>query len=211
MAIAYGQHIEGTTAAGTPLRAAVFEERQVRAAAGLLLVLGAIAFFYALLDQDYVLLRIVSVFMLVEFAIRVTAGIHRSPAGLVARLLTRRYPPEWVSAKPKRFAWFIGVGIAGAMTVITNAGITGYLPRTLCIICLVFLWLESVLGFCVGCEIHAFLVRRGMATADPAYEVCAGGVCAVPGAPSVVADLPAIPAPALAEGAAAGTGPASSP
>ncbi len=197
--MAYGQHIDGATADGVPLRAAVFEERQVRAAAGLLMVLGAIAFFVALLDHDYLLLRIVSVFMLVEFAIRVTVGIHVSPAGLLARLLTRRYPPEWVSAKPKRFAWSIGVGIAGAMSIITNAGITGWLPRTLCIICLVFLWLESVLGFCVGCELYGFMVKRGMASVDPAYEVCAGGACALPAVAPPAMAVPDAPPVAFAE------------
>ena len=53
------------------------------------------------------------------------------------------------------------------MTVITNSGIRGPLPRTICLICLTLMWLESVLGLCVGCEIHALLVRRGWARADP--------------------------------------------
>ena len=50
--------------------------------------------------------------------------------------MTRRRQPEWVSAKPKRFAWTLGLGMALAMTVITNVGIRGTLPRTMCLICL---------------------------------------------------------------------------
>ena len=42
------------------------------------------------------------------------------------------------------------------------------------------MWLESVLGICVGCEIHGFLVRRGLTTKDEAYEICAGGACEIP-------------------------------
>jgi hypothetical protein len=38
-----------------------------------------------------------------------------------------------------------------------------YLPRSICLICLGLMWLESVLGLCLGCEIHGILVRRGWA------------------------------------------------
>ena len=67
--------------------------------------------------------------------------------------------------------------MAFAMTVITNSGIRGYLPRTICLICLTLMWLESALGLCLGCKIHGLLVRRGWADGDPGYEVCADGSC----------------------------------
>jgi hypothetical protein len=202
MRLAYGQRISGVNADGGRLRAAVFNEREVRASAGLLMMFGFTAFFYALLSQNYIPLRIAASYFLFEFLIRITVGIHRTPSGLVARWMTRRYPPEWVSAKPKRFAWTMGASIALAMTIITNSGITGYLPRTLCLICIALLWSESVLGLCIGCETYAFLVRRGWATTDPEYEVCAGGVCEMPGYPTVTLPahpFPADPAPVLAE------------
>jgi hypothetical protein len=81
----------------------------------------------------------------------------------------------------------MGAGISFAMVIITNAGITGYLPRTLCLVCITLMWLESVLGFCVGCEIYRQLVKRGVASNDPAYEICAGGVCAIPTVSDVAA------------------------
>ena len=71
----------------------------------------------------------------------------------------------------------IGLAMALAMTVITNSGIRGYLPRTMCLICLTLMWMESALGFCLGCKIHGLLVRRGWAADDPDYEVCADGSC----------------------------------
>jgi hypothetical protein len=63
------------------------------------------------------------------------------------------------------------------MTVITNSGIRGSLPRTICLICLTLMWLESALGLCLGCKIHGLLVRRGWAGDDHGYEVCADGSC----------------------------------
>jgi len=46
--------------------------------------------------------------------------------------MTIRQAPDWVSEKPKRFAWTLGLGMTFAMTIITNSGIRGMLPRTIC-------------------------------------------------------------------------------
>jgi hypothetical protein len=146
------------------------------------MVAGAVAFAYAYFDKHYLPLQVVAPFFLVEFALRLTVGLRYSPTGVVAGLLTRRHPPDWVSARPKRFAWTLGLALAGAMTVITNSGIRGTLPRTICLICLTLMWLESVLGLCLGCEIHAALVRRGWIQKDADYEACAHGVCDAPAA-----------------------------
>jgi hypothetical protein len=84
-----------------------------------------------------------------------------------------------VSAKPKRFAWTMGLVMSLAMMVITNVGIRGVLPLTICLICLVLMWMEAVLGICLGCEIHGLLVRRGWVRKDEAFEICSGDACAV--------------------------------
>src|SRR5919199_453198 len=180
MALTFGQYISGLTADGKELRAAVFNENEVRAAAGLTMVIGAVAFANAYFAKHYVPLQVASTFFSLEFLIRLTAGLRYSPMGVLARFMTRSQPPEWVSAKPKRFAWTLGLGMALSMAIITNSGIRGTLPRTICVICLTLMWCESVLGLCVGCQLHALLVRRGWTTKDPAFEVCAHGVCDIP-------------------------------
>jgi hypothetical protein len=178
--LTYGQRISGLAVDGRELRAAVFNENEVRAAAGLTMVIGAAAFGAAYFGQDYVPLRVVSTLFFVEFLIRVTIGLRYSPMGVLARALTRGQAPDWVSAKPKRFAWTLGVALSFSMMVITNSGIRGWLPRTICLICLTLMWTESVLGLCLGCKLHGVLVRRGWTTKDPAFEVCANGECALP-------------------------------
>jgi hypothetical protein len=180
MRAGFSQDITGRAADGRLLRAAVVNEAQVRAAAGITMVAGAVAFSYAYFDHRYVPLQIVATCFFVEFALRLIVGLRYSVTGVVAGLLTRSYPREWVSAKPKRFAWSLGLALAGAMTVITNSGVRGTLPRTICLICLTLMWLESVLGLCVGCEIHARLVRHGWIQRDAQYEACAHGVCDLP-------------------------------
>lgn len=51
-------------------------------------------------------------------------------------------------------------------------------PMILCLICLVFMWLESVAGYCVGCAIYGALVKRGWWKAHPRQN-CADGSCEI--------------------------------
>lgn len=189
MSFVYGQRIPGLVVNGRELHAGVFNEHEVRAAAGVTLGTGAVAFAYAYFQHLYIPLQAVATFFFVEFLLRVVVGLHVSPIGILARAVMSRRPPEWVSAKPKRFAWSLGLAMTFAMTIITNAGIRGYLPRTFCLICMTLMWMESVLGLCLGCQLHAFLVRRGWAHNDAEFEVCAGGVCQVPGTAAATAPV----------------------
>jgi Domain of unknown function (DUF4395) len=149
-------------------------EHEARAAAGVTLAIGAVAFAYAYFGRRYVPLQVVASFFFAEFLIRLAVGLRCSPVGLLARAMTCMRRPEWVPVQPKRFAWSLGLGMTAAMTVITNSGIRGALPRTICVICLTLMWMESALGLCLGCVLHGALVRRGWAASDP---MCVGGVC----------------------------------
>ena len=175
----FGETIDGLSIAGKPVKAAVFDEREVRVAAGLTLVLGAVAFVYAYFAKVYLPIKLVTALFFVEFLLRVTVGLRFSPFGQLAKALTRGQAPDWVSAKPKRFAWSLGLVLSLAMTVITNADIRGALPLTICLLCMTLMWLEAVLGLCLGCEIYGALVRRGWAAKDEAFEICGSGACAV--------------------------------
>lgn len=175
----YGEVVAGLSHNGKELQSAVFNEHEVRAAAGLTMAFGAVAFVYANFAKEFLPIRIVTTLFFFDFLIRVTSGLRYSPTGVVAHWLMRRQEPQWVSSKPKRFAWTLGLIMSLAMTIITNSGIHGVLPRTICLICLALMWMESVLGLCLGCEIHGLLVRRGWTTKDEAVEVCAHGACDV--------------------------------
>lgn len=179
----FGDTIEGLSVDGRPVHAAVFDENVVRAAAGLTLALGALAFGCAAFAKVYAPIQAVTVLFFAEFGLRLLGGLRLAPLGLVAQRLVRRRGPHWVSARPKRFAWTLGLVMSLAMAVITNAGIRGALPLTICLFCLTLMALEAGLGLCLGCEIHGWLVRRGWAAKDEAFEICSGGACAVEKAP----------------------------
>ena len=163
--------------AGIPVFAVV-DENRARAAAGITMAVGAVAFAEANFEHHFVPIRIVTIVFAVDFLLRVTIGLDRSPVGVVSTWIARRRPPEPVSARPKRFAWTLGLAMSAAMAVITNLGVHGVLPRTICLLCLALMWLESVLGLCLGCEIHGVLARRGWARSDDGFEICVGGACA---------------------------------
>lgn len=173
----YGESVPGLAIDGRVVRAGVFDETEVRAAAGVTLAIGALAFVFAYFAKQYLPIKLVTTLFFVEFLLRVSLGLRYSPVGQVAKLLTWRHPPIWVSAKPKRFAWTLGLVMSLAMALITNANVRGTLPLTICLICMTLMWLEAVLGLCLGCEIHGLMVRRGWIGRDEAYEVCAGGAC----------------------------------
>jgi hypothetical protein len=175
----YGEVMRGLTRDGKEVRAGVFNENQVRAAAGLTMALGGIAFVYAYFAQAYLPIQIVTTIFFVDFLIRVTMGIQFSPTGMVGGWISRRLEPHWVSAKPKRFAWSLGLALSFSMMIITNVGIRGPLPLTICLMCLVLMWMEAVLSLCLGCEVHRWMTKFGWVKRDEAFEICTNGACAV--------------------------------
>lgn len=174
-----GEVILGLSDDGREVRTTVFNENEVRVAAGLTMIAGAVAFVYANFEKVFVPIRVVTIVFSLEFLIRLTVGLKYSPAGAVARWMTRRQQPQWVSTRPKRFAWTMGLVMSLAMAFITNSGIHGALPRTICLTCLALMWLEAVPGICLGCELHGLLVRRGWLANEEAFEICAHDACQV--------------------------------
>jgi len=106
-----------------------------------------------------------------------------SPSILISSYFAKKHPPVWKPLAPKRFAWSIGACVAIACLLFFNpdtfAGwlnalvgrellttTENFMPRgtgtTLVWICLSFMWLETVFGFCVGCKVHALLVKVGV-------------------------------------------------
>jgi hypothetical protein len=118
--------------------------------------------------------------MLVGMFVRTS---YLSPTIWLATFLARNQRPLWKPLAPKRFAWTIGASMiclcivffhpekfaAGVNTVFqhtllptTEQYLPRWLPLVMVWICLGFMWLEAVLGFCVGCKIHSLLVKLGI-------------------------------------------------
>ena len=173
-----GEIIPGLTINGKPAPYPVMNERAVRATAGRMLITAVAAFSQAFFLQNFLLLKIVTPIFFIDFTLRVLTGLTPlSPFGSLGTFLVRHQTPEWAGAMQKRFAWSIGIGVALLMTIITNMNITGALPLSFCVLCIVLMWLETALGVCVGCYMYQWLVRRKILKTAEFAPACAGGVC----------------------------------
>ena len=102
-----------------------------------------------------------------------------SPTILISALLAHGKEPMWKPINPKRFAWSIGAIFISICLVFFNPDtfahwvnfiftyevlpttlnyMPKWIPQVLVGMCVGFMWLETVLGFCVGCKIHSLLV-----------------------------------------------------
>jgi hypothetical protein len=107
------------------------------------------------------------------FVARVLAGPRLSPLGLlVMRGVRPRLPlaPRPVPGPPKRFAQGIGALLSTLALVLALGGAsTG--ARVVVALIVGAAALESLGGFCVGCAIFGFLMRRGIVP-ESVCETC---------------------------------------
>jgi hypothetical protein len=164
--IQFGENVEG-------FNIPVLNEREIRAAAGILFLATFTSLMFILFKGNFVPIKYVITLFLTDFIIRVFINPKFSPTLIFARLIVRNQTPEYVGAAQKKFAWIIGVVLSGTMFIffiIVNA----YSPITgiICLICLIFLFFESAFGICLGCMFYPFFFK------DKA-QYCPGEVCDV--------------------------------
>lgn len=81
----------------------VFNEREVRAAAGILFLVGATGYATVLFTGELRLLQGFAVLFLVDMYLRVFVTPRLSPTMALARIVVFRQRPEWVGAPPEAF------------------------------------------------------------------------------------------------------------
>jgi hypothetical protein len=151
----------------------VLNEREIRAAAGILFLGTFLSLMFILFQGNFVPIKYIITIFLTDFLIRVFINPRFSPTLILGRLIVRNQTPEYVGAAQKKFAWIIGVVLSATMFVffiIVNA----YSPITgiICLICLVFLFFESAFGICLGCMFYPLFFKNKV-------QYCPGEVCDV--------------------------------
>ncbi|MES1198211.1 MAG: DUF4395 domain-containing protein [Chitinophagaceae bacterium] len=162
--IKFGEEVEGYAVP-------VLNEREIRAAAGILFVLMLISLMLILFKGDFLLIKYVIIVFLTDLLIRVFINPMFSPSLIIGRLIVSRQTPEYVGAAQKKFAWKIGIIIASLMfflLVIVNS--YSILTGLGCLICLVFLFFESAFGICLGCLVYGWFYKNNVL-------YCAGESC----------------------------------
>jgi hypothetical protein len=152
----------------------VFNEREVRAAAGIVFLFAFIAFMNGWLTGNNDPTKLMVSAFLVDFFIRVFLNPRHSPSMIIGRWVVNNQIPEYVGAPQKRWAWAIGFILASIMfyLVVLN-NIRGPVNIITCALCLGLLFFESVFGICVGCKVYNLFHKEKA-------QYCSGGVCDIP-------------------------------
>lgn len=164
--IKFGEDVEGYDIP-------VLNEREIRASAGILFVLMLVAILVVILKGDFTLLKYAVTIFLTDILIRVLISPKYSPSLIIGRLIVSRQTPEYVGAQQKKFAWIIGIVLAGIMfllIIVLNS--YSIITGLICLICLIFLFFESAFGICLGCLFYGW-IYKGKA------QYCPGEVCDV--------------------------------
>lgn len=151
----------------------VLNERELRAAAGILFAFAMVAFLNAFLVKSFFLLKLFILTFLLDFIIRILINPQFSPTLILGRIFVQNQRVEYTGAPQKRFAWSLGLGMSFLMFFIVIVyEIRGPLPLTFCLMCLTLLFLETAFGICIGCKIFELVKKQ-----SPQY--CPGDVCEI--------------------------------
>ena len=161
----YGEKVPGYDAT-------VINEREARAAAGILFMLGMIVIFVGIGYNHIIVARVYLAFMFIDFTARIISPKY-SPSLLLGKFIVRNQRPDYTGGLQKRFAWTLGWFISLPMMwwFVIHWDITFY-KVLICVLCLTLMFLEAAFSVCVGCIIYKAIIRE-----DPRY--CPNGSCEI--------------------------------
>lgn len=160
----FGEIVEG-------YRVPVLNEREIRAAAGILFLLLFTAAMLIFLENNFHLFKYAVTIFMIDILIRVLINPKLAPSMIIGAWAVRNQTPEYVGAPQKKFAWIIGAVLSS--TIFTFLVVfNGFSPITgiACLICLIFLFFETAFGICLGCKFYPLFFKQDA-------EYCAGDVC----------------------------------
>jgi hypothetical protein len=164
--IKFGEEVEG-------YNIPVLNEREIRAAAGILFLLMYTSLMLIMFKGSFLLVKYAITAFLADFIIRVFINPRFAPTLVLGRLIVRNQVPEYVGAQQKKFSWIIGLVLAVTMFIFLVV-INAFSPITgiVCLICLIFLFFESVFGICLGCKVYSMIYKEKA-------QYCPGEICDV--------------------------------
>ncbi len=147
----------------------VVNERDARASAGIMFLLGILSLFSVYIYRTIFWAELFSITFIIEFIVRTFLNPKYAPYMLIGGLIVSNQEPDWVEAKPKRFAWTLGMVLGVIMTYYIIFDIISPIRLSLCWVCLFLMFVESVFGICLGCILYKKLNWK-------LYN-CPGGIC----------------------------------
>ena len=161
----------------------VLDERALRASAGIMLLLGFIAFTNGFIIQNYSILPYISGFLMLNFIVGIFINPKFAPTMLLARFIVRKQTPLMIGAIQKKFAWSLGLTLASlifALSLLLLNDVTYFEPVCfLCLICLIFLFFETAFGIRVGCKFYDLAIALKLLKKPSEKPNCMGDSCAI--------------------------------
>jgi hypothetical protein len=170
----FGEYIDGRSFK-------VLNERVVRGATGIMLLIGIIAFIYGFIVQKYEVLPWLSGFMALNFFIGVFINPKFAPVTFLSWIIVRKQSPLHIGAVQKRFAWSLGLILTSTIFILslfllTDASLFDSIC-SLCLICLALLFIETAFGICVGCQLYRLSLKLKLIPAPKERPNCMGDAC----------------------------------
>lgn len=174
--ISFGEYIEGKNYK-------VLDERRMRASAGIMLLLGLIAFINGFILQNFIVIPFLAGFLMLNFMIGIFINPKFSPTVFIAYLIVRKQSPLPIGAIQKKFAWSLGLGLSlviFSLSLMLVSNVAYFQPVCiLCLICLVLLYLETSFGICLGCKLYYLAIRLKLLKEPEEKPNCMGDACEV--------------------------------
>ena len=162
----FGEQVEGYSVR-------VINEREARAAAGLMFLLGFFSFLKGYLTADYSAERLMIIAFVIELGMRVLVNPKYAPFMVVARLMVRNQKVDYVGAPQKRVAWSLGLALGLFMYWLVFKEVNmGWMNFAGCVICVTLLYFETAFGICLGCYLYNVFNKEKA-------QLCPGGMCEI--------------------------------
>lgn len=150
----------------------VINEREARAAAGLLFAFGMLSFLNSFMLGNFIFTQYFVGFFMLDFMIRVV-NPNYAPSMLMGRIFIANQTPEYVGAIQKRFAWSIGLLLSIPMFYLVAIEPTMTpIKIIICIVCLMLLFSESAFSICLGCKMYHVITKEKA-------QLCPGDICEI--------------------------------
>ncbi len=172
--ISFGEYIEGANYK-------VLDERRMRGSAGLMLLVGLIAFINGFILQNYIVIPYIAGFLVINFIIGIFINPKFSPTIFIAYLFVRKQSPLPIGAIQKKFAWSLGLGLSVVIFILSLYlinDVTYFQPVCiLCLICLILLYFETAFGICIGCKLYYVFLYLKLIKKPKEKPNCMGDAC----------------------------------
>ena len=172
--ISFGEYIEEK-------KFKVLDERRMRASAGIMFLLGLIAFINAFILQNFIVIPYIAGFLMLNFIIGIFINPKFSPTMFIAYLFVRKQSPLQIGAIQKKFAWSLGLTLSIVIFILSLYlinDITFFEPVCfLCLICIILLYFETAFGICIGCKLYYLALNLKLIKQPIEKPNCMGNSC----------------------------------